>query len=409
MHMRRRGRSVTIADKVRHPRFHVGESLLPGSLPLLAELGVASDIAAAGFMVKHGACFRTGDGSLRSVFYFDEASAPGPGYAYQVPRAAFDELLLAGARRAGAEVLEETECTKVVSVSAEGAECELRDRNGVTRRIRARSLVDATGQSAWLARQLGLFHKFDDPVRVAMFCHFKGATRDIGRDEGNITIVPLAECWFWVIPLADGITSVGLVLEHAVYRRLGLEPTAVMDRAIARTPCIRELLASAERVVPVHNIADFSYRSTAFAGDGWAMVGDAAYFLDPVFSTGVHVALMQSKRAAAALERGLARGRVLAGDFRSYRVFMNRVMDHYLPLIRSYYDPAFRDLLLQPKNFLGVEDSLVRVLAGKIGGGPVHRLQMRLFEWFVKLHRKGLLPSVKQVPILTVFPEVATA
>jgi 2-polyprenyl-6-methoxyphenol hydroxylase-like FAD-dependent oxidoreductase len=166
---------------------------------------------------------------------------------------------------------------------------------------------------------------------------------------------------------------------------------------------VRRILAHAERAVPVHTVGDFAYRAKRFCGDGWVMVGDAAYFLDPIFSTGVHVALLSARAAAEGIDRGLSRGQVRATDFKDYDAVLGRIMGHYMPFIRGFYDAAFRDLLLNPRPLLGVERTVLRFLAGKVAVGWLERLQLRLFLWMVELRRRGRFDKLTPVPRLSAF------
>ena len=265
-----------------HPRFHVGESLLPHSLPMFDRLGVHQAIQALPrTMVKPGATFRSHDGAETSEFWFDESSAPVIQHAYNVRRDEFDAMLLRTAEQRGVDV---REGWKAIAPDWEGDRLvgiRVRTRDGEEGIVRAKCVVDATGQHAFLATRMGWKAIYPDHRKLAIVGHFEGVERPVGRAAGNIVIIVTQSGWFWLIPFADGTTSVGVVLDVARYEGISGGIDAQFDAAIAATPEAARQLASARRLFPAAAVQNFSFKVSRAHGNGFAMVGDAAGFLDP--------------------------------------------------------------------------------------------------------------------------------
>src|SRR5215470_10424250 len=307
----RAGRRVVVLEREKFPRFHVGESLLPFSLPILDRLGVHDKIRAAGFMKKYGAFFWNEDNGTTRPVVFAEARDPSHPMAYQVKRADFDDLLLRHSAACGAEVREGVTVDDVLFENGRAVGVLARAGNGgPADEIRAKVVVDASGQGAFLSRKLGL-RSFDPKLkRAALFAHYEGIRWPEVSRPGDILLPIDKGVWYWIIPFSDGTCSVGGVFDPAAVRfedGAGLE--ARYDAMLARSP----------RFSKIHGISDYSATSSRMAGEGWVLVGDAAAFLDPVFSTGVFLAMSTGERAAHAIAKALERrGRVEARDFRSY-------------------------------------------------------------------------------------------
>ena len=309
----RAGRSVVLLERDRFPRFHIGESLLASVNDVFDAIGVADRIRAAGFPKKWGATFMTPDGRVERFADFaisDEVRAP---QTWQVPRERMDTLLLEHAAASGADVRQGHRVLDV-AFDDDGATVSVRPpaMDGAptaTAAIRARVVVDASGRAGLLSRAFSL--RVDEPTlaNVAIFSHYAGVPRKDGRRAGDIRVVARRDLgWFWLIPISDDLMSVGVVLPQSVFLTLPkLEPDVLLERLIGDTPAVARLMADAERKWPVRVEKDFSFGSRAYAGDRWIIVGDAGSFLDPVFSSGVAIALESALEGARAVDRALAR------------------------------------------------------------------------------------------------------
>jgi flavin-dependent dehydrogenase len=384
-----KGKSVLLLEKEQFPRFHIGESLLPGCVPLLDELGVHDEVKAT-FLRKNAAEFVTPDASVTRRYTFDQGLVPGgAGHAYEVERAVFDRVLLSNAEKLGVEVKHGVEVSDF-SLESDGVEVVTRDRQ----RFRAQYLVDASGQRALVAARLG--HRQMDPElkNFAVFSHYRGARRHSGDREGDITIVLGIDSWWWVIPLVDDRTSVGLVARSHLLG--GQKPdTAYLDARIAEIPVLRDRLATAERIQPVRAISDYSYTSRSVVGDRWLLVGDAAAFLDPVFSTGVCLGMLQGFRAADALEQALA-GAPSRAPFRAYARFVRSSVGTFRSFVRGFYTPELVELLMAPSDTLELRRAVTSLLAGEgIDQFPI-AWRIAVFQAIARANR--VLPLVRRLP-----------
>jgi flavin-dependent dehydrogenase len=379
------GRSVVLLEKERFPRFHIGESLLPCSMPLFEELGVLPALRRAGFLPKHAAEFVTGDGSIRRRYPFGEGLVPGPASAFEVDRATFDRVLLDNARERGAKVREGVE-VRAFELERHGVEVVVRGESGRDERLRARVLVDASGQRSLVASRQGLREMDPELKNFAVFSHYEAAERASGDREGDITIVLVEHGWWWVIPLSGGRTSLGLV---APRRALGgaRPDEQYFEQLIASTPYLAQRFAPATRVEKVRTISDYSYRSQRFAGDGWVLIGDAAAFIDPVFSTGVYLGMLGGFRAAEAIDKSLGKGRVPRRAFAGYERFMRRAVEVYKRFVKGFYSPGFAEVLMHPSDHFQLRQAVTSLLAGYVMHPDV-AWRVRMFEAIAFANRR---------------------
>ena len=374
----RAGRRVLVVEREKFPRFHVGESLLPFSLPIFDRLGVHEKIRAAGFMEKYGAFFWNEDNGTTRPVVFAEARDPGHPKAYQVKRADFDDLLLKHAASCGAEVREETAVEDVLFEGGRAVGVRVRGAGSAQEEIRAKVVVDASGQGAVLSRKLGLRHVDPKLKRAAIFAHYEGILWPEESRQGDI-LLPIDDgVWYWIIPFSDGTCSVGGVFDPAVVRfGEGASLEARYDQMLERSSRMGKLLAGARRVSGVHGVSDYSASSERIAGDGWVLVGDAAAFLDPVFSTGVFLALATGERAAQTIDRALSRrGRVDARDFAAYGRESGRMWARFRSFVYGFYDPVFFEAFCTPKPPERIRAAVVTTLAG-----GVERVSLALWFW----------------------------
>jgi len=384
-----RGRRTLLLERERFPRFHIGESLLPLSSEVFRALGVDDAVRRLGLVEKWGAVFVTPDGATGRYADFSACPEVHEPQTWQVLRSRFDEFLLRQAGAAGADVREEHRALDA-RFDDDGVDVAFEDRAGARRSARAAALVDASGRFGFLAKPMGL--RRPDPAlrKVAVFAHYEGVPREAGRRAGDIRILTREDLgWFWVIPLDAGWTSVGVVLDSAQWSaHPGLAPEERLERCIAETPAAAALLRDARRAGPVRTEADFSYGTTRYAGDRWLLAGDAGSFLDPVFSTGVQIALRSGLEAAEVLDRALARGRFRARDFRGYEREQRRRYRHFRRLVRAFYRPEFRDLFFRPEAAPRMFRAVTTMLAGLERPRPGTRLLWRLFFALVRLQRR---------------------
>jgi flavin-dependent dehydrogenase len=396
--LRRAGSSVTLLESDRFPRFHIGESLLQQANVVFDRIGFQPVIHRSGFVPKFGACFVDERGEQRFTYDFGELLGNPRQHTWQVPRAEFDAMLLDHAQRLGAEVRQAR--AKSARFDADGVEVEL-EQDGASSRLRARYLVDASGRAGFLARQFGLRQPDPELQKVAAYAHYRGIARPgEGRRAGDIQIVSCADMnWFWFIPLPDGVTSVGIVADFDRWQRDGKPaPEALLAQALARYPVTAAWTGAAERIGPVRFESTFSYATKAYAGARWILAGDAAAFLDPVFSSGVMFAMYGGVDAAEAIRR--ARGGALA--VRALDRRLRRRYEFVRRFVAGFYDPWFRDFYFAPTRRLGLVRAVTGVLAGIWEPSLLDRLRLRLFLRFTRLQRRRAI-----VPRLHLAPEPA--
>ena len=386
----RAGRRVLVLERERFPRFHVGESLLPYSLPILDRLGVADKVRAAGFQEKYGAYFwndMTGEGN-RPVVFRDAFNDQHP-MAYQVKRADFDHLLLRHSEESGAEVRQQTAVEHVLFENGRAVGVRVAGPGGTTE-IRALAVVDASGQGAFLSKQLGT-RRFDSKLkRAALFAHYEGIRWPAENQPGDILLPIGAGVWYWVIPFSDGTASVGAVFEPQLARQSGApDLTARFDWLIALSPRMPKLLEGSRRTSSVYAISDYSAASGKMGGDGYVLVGDAATFLDPVFSTGVFLALATGERAAAAVDRALAkRGRLDAKDLVRYEREARKLFARFRRFVYNFYDPVFFEAFCTPNPPEKMRQAVTTVLAGGVEDPPLSlKVWTQLMLWGVGIDR----------------------
>jgi flavin-dependent dehydrogenase len=375
-----RGRKVVMVEKDRHPRFHIGESLLPMNLPLFDKLGVRDEIERIG-MIKYGAEFVSPYHKKAVTFDFANALDRGFPYAFQVRRSVFDEILFKNAIGKGAAVHEGCQVLDVAFLPEGGARVRTRTADGAERSWRARFFVDATGRDTLLAGQLGLRERNRRHNSAAMFGHFSGARRLPGKAEGNITVFWFDHGWFWFIPLSDGTTSVGAVCRPAYIKSRKKDLDAFFMDTIALCSEIAERLNGAKLLAPVTGTANYSYKSRRMAGEGFIMVGDAYAFIDPIFSAGVYLAMNSASVGADVVETCLDHPRRAARALRRFDHDVRRGIETFSWYIYRATRPAFRNMFMSPqRNMFGLEEAMLSLLAGDVFRRSAVRTRLLLFK-----------------------------
>ncbi len=402
------GIETVILEGERVPRVHVGESLLPHNLPLFDRLGVHEIIRSLPHTRrKDGASFVTADGSAHVAYWFDEALPPVVPHAYQVRRDEFDQALLTHARGQGAEVLEGW---RAVAPQWEGRRLSaltVRDPDGGEYVLRSRVLLDASGQSSFLASRMGWRFPYQKHRKVAAVSHFGGVWLPPGRESGNITIALADGGWFWLIPFADDTVSVGAVLDVEKWRANSGGPDELFTAAVEATPEVARRLDGAQSLIPFRAVQNFSYRVMHVAGDGYCMIGDAAGFLDPVFSTGVFIGTTTAASAAQDVIDAFARRRRVEGaDFGPTIALTRSLQRLFFSFIRSYYDPHFLALFFSPSEALNLRAAFVSLLAADVvhPGRWRRTARFRLLQLIADLQRWGSRWGRPLVPPLTATP-----
>lgn len=360
------GHPVTVLERDSFPRFHIGESLLPAGNRALARLGVLDSMTTQGFTVKEGAEFTVPDRSAEVINEFAEGIEPGLDSAFQVERSRFDLLLLDRAREVGASVHESARVTRLEQV-AEGWTVTF-EQKGVPQTIQARFLIDASGRSRLLGKHLGLpMQNLPYPKKVAVFAHYSGFPRRSGSRRGNIEITRIANGWIWVIPLADERTSVGWVTELENWKAGNGTPEERLEEILQSTPWISSRMAGASRCSPVRMEQDYTYSFKKFAGRNYFLAGDAACFIDPIFSSGVALALDSGMDAAGRILRcpkgstsiSSREQHAYTSRFRSGTRMMRRLID-------LFYDDDGFAVLMNPTNNLRLAPAVNSVVAGDV-------------------------------------------
>ncbi len=360
-HLARGGLDVALFEREVFPRFKVGESLVPATMLLLERLGVLERVAQSGYQVKYGATFLDEETGLGTTFYF-LTGMEWPNWTYNVPRADFDALLLDHARKQGV-IVHQPATVAGVTLDAEGVTLEV-DSGGDRLVHRARFLVDASGRDGFLAGRLGQRARVPNLGKVALFAHYRGADRFPGREEGNVRVYLFDGGWFWWIPMANDVTSVGAVLHARAVRAHGGPSEALFEAMVQRCRVVADHLGGAERVTPIHRVANFAYTNRPVVGDRFLTVGDAVAFVDPIFSSGVFIAMRTGELAAQAILPAFADGRFRARRFAAYERRVWRGMAPFFKFIHKYYEPAFLELFLKPRDHFGMVRAVLNVLSG---------------------------------------------
>jgi len=381
-----KGHRVVLIDKDHHPRFHIGESLLPANLPLLERLGVGDEVRAIG-MPKPGAEFVSPwHDKAMSIAFADAWDKSMPG-AYQVRRADFDDILIRNAARLGVEVHQGCKATGVEFTDDQQVRVDALDAKGQPQRWRARFLVDASGRDTFLASRQGIKHRNPHHTSAAVYAHFGGARRHAGPTEGNITVFWFEHGWFWFIPLTDGVTSVGMVSwPYFMKTRGGRSLQQFLLDGIAMCPALAERLGGARMVSEVEGTGNFSYAAERNHGPNHVLLGDAFAFVDPVFSSGVMLAMQGGVAAAEAIDTCLREPRRAQAALKDYDRLARKGPAVFSWFIYRMTNPIMRDLLMEPRNILRMKEALLSVLAGDIYGRTPIWTALRLFKFVYYLN-----------------------
>ena len=383
--LRQAGHSVIVLEKEKFPRFHIGESLLPYNQGLFKELGVTPMIEAAQFPKKFGAQFHLMDGSKCTRFVFRNGRFTAFTEAIQVERAKFDHILMKRAQQVGADVREQWTVRKF-SENSDGVEVEASDEKGAAHKIRGKFLIDASGRNNVTGNQEKLREIHENHRKFAIFSHFANIRLDEGEKGGDTIIVRLENRWFWLIPVAANKTSVGLVIDREDLEREGNDPAKSFWDAVNSSEVMRERLSGATAMSELKTIADFSYHNRKLSGSRLLRVGDAAGFMDPIFSAGVYLAMWSGKIASQTISKRLMDGR--ESHFHAYDKRVMKAMRVYWRLVENFYTSHFVELFMQPKPPLDLPAAVVAVLGGELEGGFHIKWRLEVFYFLVWLQKR---------------------
>ncbi len=373
------GRDVVMLEKDHHPRFHIGESLLPANAALFDALGVRDEVERIG-QAKWGIEFVSPQHPHSSFLEFGDAWNKSMPYAWQVRRSVLDEILFNHARAGGTHAVQGCR-VRQVDFDADGADVTAKLADGATRRWRARFVVDASGRDTFLAGKLGLKRKNAKHNSAAIFGHYRGAKRLEGKLEGNISIFWFQHGWFWFIPLADGTTSIGAVCWPHYLKSRDKPLRDFFEDTIALSPPLAERLNGAELIDgTVYATGNYSYESTRSHGDRYLLLGDAFAFVDPVFSSGVYLAMTSAFEGAGTVERCLDRPQEAGAALARFDRYIRKGPDEFSWYIYRVTNPAMRELFMYPRNPLRMKEALLSLLAGDIYGGSPIRPSLLAFK-----------------------------
>ena len=404
MTLAKAGRKVVVIEKEQFPRYHIGESLLPYNEPIFDQLGLSGKLAALNPVVKRGAQFFDASGERSVRFEFSRGMFNQHHQACHVDRAVFDAMLLDHARELGAGVYERTLVTGIESSpDGEWSLVQTRAANGSGpagdasspsgRRWQARFVIDASGLSAMTAVQAGLKQSMPRHRRVALFAQFSGVLMERCEEEkGDIILVRFDQGWAWFIPLSGARVSVGIVIDQQVMRGMGLAPTDAFESLAQSIPGISRRLIAAHRLGGVRSAADYSFFTKRLVGARLMRVGDAAGFLDPIFSSGVMLAMKSGLEAGGCVDEAIACGRAETAAMRDYERRTRRHMKQFWRLVEAYYSPAFNEVLLSPNPPLNLPSGVGAILVGRDRLPWGARWRLALFYLVVRLQR--FLPLV---------------
>ena len=319
-------------------------------------------------------------------FYFKDGMHSQTETSYQVPRAEFDKVLLDHASEYGAEVREQTSVSGV-RFFPDGVELEVESKSGGPGKIIARYVIDASGRHSVLGKHFGLKENYPHLQKISIFAHYEGVDLEGGRDANLTRQVRALDRWFWYIPLPNDRSSIGVVLDAAIYKQSRKTPEEFLEESLAAQPFLTRRMSQARRVTPAYASADFSYRQSRLTGDRWLLAGDAAGFIDPVFSSGVFLALLAGEQCADILDVVLDHPHRARRLFARYERLLRRVMKDYLRFVDACYSKEFIEVFLYPQDVLQIPPAVNAVLGGNISGSFAIRWRMTAFYFIVWLQR----------------------
>lgn len=376
----RRGYKVIALEKAHHPRFHIGESLLPMNLPVFERLGVLDKVRQLG-VFKPGADFEADNERGYNNYAFARAIGASPPHAWQVWRQDFDKMLYDHARDCGADAREGHEVIRVEQREARDTWIGVKTDDGAEYTIQARYVVDASGRDALLSSKKKLRRKNSEHQSAAIFGHFRGADTRSGEDAGNISIYSFEHGWMWMIPLPDGVMSVGAVCRPAYLKQRNGRTLEFLLDTLKLSPALWQRMQHAELIDnEVRVTGNYSYDSSRMGGPGWILVGDAFAFLDPVFSSGVYLAMSGAEQAVEVVDRALREPSREMSLLRKLEQRQRVGMARFSFFIYRFNGPVMQQMFRQPRNTWQLEQGVISMLAGDLFDTPKVLWRLRLFK-----------------------------
>jgi flavin-dependent dehydrogenase len=376
----KRGYRVIALEKEHHPRFHIGESLLPMNLPVFERLGVLEKVRAIG-MYKPGADFEADNERGYNNYAFNRAIGASPPHAYQVWRQEFDQMLYQHARESGADAREGHEVVAFNQLGARETLLSVRTDDGRDYQIQTRYLMDASGRDTFLSAKKKIRRKNVEHQSAAIFGHFSGAQLRPGEDAGNISIYRFDHGWMWMIPLRSGVMSVGAVCRPDYLKQRKGRTVEFLIATLKLNPGLWQRLSNAELIGnEVRVTGNYSYDSTRMGGIGWVLIGDAFAFLDPVFSSGVYLAMSGAEQAALVVDTALREPAREAALLRQLEKRQRAGMKRFSFFIYRFNGPVMTALFRSPNNIWKLEQAVISMLAGDLFDTPEVLQRLRLFK-----------------------------
>jgi flavin-dependent dehydrogenase len=376
----RRGHKVIALEKAQHPRFHIGESLLPMNLPLFERLGVLDKVRALG-VFKPGADFEADNERGYNTYAFSRAIGKSPPHAYQVWRQDFDKMLYEHARECGADAREGHEVVKIEQRGPRDSWLAVHTDDGRSYSIQSRYVVDASGRDALLSTKKKLRRKNHEHQSAAIFGHFRGALRRPAGDAGNISIYSFEHGWMWMIPLPDGVMSVGAVCRPDYLKQRKGRTREFLLETLQRSPALWRRIEHAQLIGDeVRVTGNYSYDSTRMGGPGWVLVGDAFAFLDPVFSSGVYLAMSGAEQAANVVDLALREPQRESKLLRRLEKRQRAGMARFSFFIYRFNGPVMQQMFREPRNTFQLEQGVISMLAGDLFDSPKVLWRLKLFK-----------------------------
>lgn len=390
------GRRVLVLEKSKFPRFHIGESLLPYNRKIFQDLGVWDKVAASGFTKKRGAQFIMGNDSRGNRLDFSAGSFTEFPEAVQVERSKFDDILLNHSRDNGADVCEESMVLDY-RIEKDRVTVKYRSVDLHDHEVSARYLIDASGLSNFTANKEKLRTYYPTHRKLAIFGHFSGVDMPDGEHAGDILIIRRAKSWMWMIPLAENKTSVGLVIDAADFKALGKRPAEVFNDATADTLAVSKRFANAVLMDEMHVINDFSYKNDVLASPRLLRVGDASGFIDPMFSSGVMLAMSSGQQGGQVIHEALKSNEALTAGMKFYEKDNRRRIAIYWEFIENFYRLHFAQLFFQPHPRWRMLCAINAVLAGRTNLSFAVWWRLRAFFFLAWLNK--YVPIAKRIDV----------
>ena len=380
-----KGRSVCLLEKAQHPRFHIGESLLPMNLPILEKLGVLDQVDTIGIK-KYAAEFNSSETLLtQDTFYFSKATNNSPSFAYEVRRSEFDQILFRNCQQKGVTALEGMTVTHT-ELNSPVKKIHAKDQQGNQHEFTARYLIDASGRDTVLAQQLNSKQKNSKHKMAAIYGHFNNVERRTGKNAGNISIYWFQYGWIWLIPLKDGTTSIGCVCWPDYLKTRNTTPLDdFLQQTLKRVPEINQRMKNAQLDGTAQATGNYSYQSSIMSGEGFLLIGDAYAFVDPVFSSGVYLAMQSATRGADLVDQLLDSpdNKQLINQFESS---VSEEIKAFCWFIYRFNSPALHKLLMSSDETSQhpvkqkLKSAVISVLAGDAYNNPKICLPLRAFK-----------------------------